>query len=120
SQVPEYKDLARKLLNNDSSNINLTLSDDNASNGSYTPSTNTIAINLDRIATFGNYNDKFEQVFLEELIHGLTVNALNNNENTGLTPQQITAKNKINRLYKEYIDNFVDKSQLERFKAIYN
>lgn len=120
SNNPYFVRVATDLLNSNALNdVNFEYSEDRVANGWYDSSnnTNTIYINPSAIKSTGlPLLDKFEEVFLHELLHAGTVNSINNYDS--LPDNQKKAVKKIERLYKQYIDNHENKEELDRYTML--
>lgn len=116
-----FRKIANDLLKNANnlSNVDIKVSTQRPVNGWYDSTDNSLNLNLDVIASRSNnlYN-KFEEVFLHELLHAGTVYALNNPESLS-RPEQI-AVNRINSLYNEYRKSFNDQDRLAKYESINN
>src|SRR5690606_5380296 len=129
-----FKQLASDILGKIQhfGNVNLTASDERMANGWSTD--NTVSINFGVL--FANNRgqkgiNKFEEVFLHELLHAGTVNVLNRYLNSGktneqlvkegiLSKEQVVAAKKIKALFDEYRKNYPDQEKLQRFIEINN
>lgn len=118
SNNPYFVRVATDLLNSNALNeVNFEYSEDRVANGWYNSSNNTIYINPNAIKSTGlPLLDKFEEVFLHELLHAGTVNSINNYDR--LPDNQKKAVKKIERLYKQYIDNHENKEELDRYTML--
>lgn len=120
SNNPYFVKVAKDLLNsNRLDNVNLEYSNSRVANGWYT--NNTVYLNADLISASAKTNNqdelaKFEEVFLHELLHAGTVSAIDNFDN--LNDNQKKAVKKIQRLYSEYISNYPNKEELDRYTMI--
>lgn len=118
SNNPYFIKVASDLLNSNAlSDVNLEYSGERLANGWFTG--NTVYINPHAInSTKFNLLDKFEEVFLHELLHAGTISAVNNYDNLNDTGKK--AVKKINRLFTEYVNSVENQEELSKYVEVNN
>lgn len=117
-----HRKIANDILKNDLLYENISIEESSSrggANGWYDGNTNTIGINLNLISQYPDYNSKFEEVVLHELLHSSSDKFLDAPDDT-LTKTQLVARNKINSLLNEYRKSYQDQDKLNNYLNIFN